>query len=60
MLVIETPWASLVAGTKWFPGTSTSRFNGRHKLFGQIFSGRYQLQGRNSLGAGQWQNTLRS
>ncbi len=31
-LVVETPGANLVAGMKWFLGTSTSRFNRRHKL----------------------------
>jgi REP element-mobilizing transposase RayT len=41
-LVIETPLANLVAGMKWFLGTSTSRFNRRHKLFGHLFSGRYK------------------
>jgi putative transposase len=40
-LVIETPQANLVAGMKWFPGTCTSRFNQRYKLFGHLFSGRY-------------------
>ena len=32
-LVLETPLANLVAGMKWFLGTSTSRFNRRHKSF---------------------------
>jgi REP element-mobilizing transposase RayT len=41
-LVVETPKANLVAGMKWFLGTDTSRFNRRHKLFGHLFSGRYQ------------------
>ncbi len=41
-LVVETPQPNLVAGMKWFLGTYTSRFNGRHKLFGQLFSGRYK------------------
>ena len=41
-LVVETPQANLVAGMKWFLGTYTSRFNRRHKLFGQLFSGRYK------------------
>ena len=27
---------------EWFPGTYTSRFNRRHKLFGHLFSGRYK------------------
>ena len=41
-LVIETPKANLVEGMKWFLGTYTGRFNRRHKLFGHLFSGRYQ------------------
>src|SRR5437867_962791 len=41
-LVVETPKANLVAGMKWFLGTYTSRFNRRHALFGQLFSGRYK------------------
>jgi REP element-mobilizing transposase RayT len=41
-LVVETPQANLVSGMKWFLGTYTSRFNRRHKLFGHLFSGRYQ------------------
>src|ERR1017187_253250 len=40
-LVMETPKANLVAGMKWFLGTYTGRFNRRHKLFGHLFSGRY-------------------
>jgi len=34
-LVVETPKANLVDGMKWLLGTYTSRFNRRHKLFGQ-------------------------
>ncbi len=41
-LVVETPQPNLVAGIKWLLGTSTSRFNRRHKLFGHLFSGRYK------------------
>src|SRR5881409_3974373 len=41
-LVVETPRGNLVAGMKWFLGTYTGRFNRRHKLFGHLFSGRYQ------------------
>jgi REP element-mobilizing transposase RayT len=41
-LVVETPKANLVDGMKWFLGTYTSRFNRRHKLFGHLFSGRYE------------------
>ena len=31
-----------MAGMKWFLGTYTARFNRRHKLFGNLFSGRYK------------------
>ena len=41
-LVVETPEPNLVEGMKWLLGTYTKRFNGRHKLFGHLFSGRYK------------------
>lgn len=41
-LVVETPNANLVAGMKWLLGTYTKRFNGRYKVFGHLFSGRYK------------------
>jgi REP element-mobilizing transposase RayT len=41
-LVMETPWANLVAGMRWFLGTYTARFNRRHRYFGHLFSGRYK------------------
>jgi len=41
-LVVETPQANLVAGMKYFLGVYTIRFNRRHKLYGHLFSGRYQ------------------
>jgi putative transposase len=41
-LVVETPRANLTTGMQWFPGTYTTRFNRRHKLFGRLFSGRYK------------------
>jgi REP element-mobilizing transposase RayT len=31
--VLETPRPNLVAGTRWFLGTYSRRFNRRHKLF---------------------------
>ena len=40
--VVETPQPNMVAGMKWLLGTYTSRFNRRHTLFGQLFSGRYK------------------
>lgn len=51
-LVVETPQPNLVAGMKWFLGTYTSRFNRRHKLFGHLFSGRYQALVGDGSGTG--------
>jgi len=42
-LLLDTPLANLVAGMKWLLGTYTSRFNRRHKVFGDLFSGRYKV-----------------
>src|SRR5881394_366969 len=41
-LVVETPRANLVPCMKWLLSTYTIRFNRRHKVFGHLFSGRYQ------------------
>lgn len=41
-LVVETPNANLVAGMRWLLSSYTIRLNHRHKLFGHVFSGRYQ------------------
>ena len=41
-LLLETPEANLVAGMKWFQGAYTQRYNGRHKMFGHLFQGRYK------------------
>jgi REP element-mobilizing transposase RayT len=41
-LVIETRRANLVSGMKWLLSTYTIRFNGRHRVFGHLFSSRYQ------------------
>ena len=41
-LVVETPNANLVAGMRWLLSAYTIRLNNRHKLFGHVFSGRYQ------------------
>ena len=41
-LLLETPEPNLVAGMKWFQGTYTQRFNGRHRLPGHLFQGRYK------------------
>jgi REP element-mobilizing transposase RayT len=43
-LVVETPKPNLVAGMKWLLGTSTQRFNRRHRLTGYLFAGRYKAQ----------------
>jgi len=41
-LLVETPEGNLVAGMKWLQGTYTQRYNGRHKVFGHLFQGRYK------------------
>jgi REP element-mobilizing transposase RayT len=41
-LVIETPDANLVEGMRWLLSAYTIRLNHRHKLFGDLFSGRYK------------------
>jgi len=41
-LLVETLDANLVAGMRWFQSTYTSRFNGRNKLVGHLFQGRYK------------------
>ena len=41
-LLLETPEGNLVAGMKWFQGTYTQRYNGRHQTFGHLFQGRYK------------------
>ena len=40
-LVFKTPKANLVEGMTWFQNTVTKRHNGRNKLRGHLFSGRY-------------------
>ena len=42
--VLETPNANLVAGRRWFLSAYTIRLNHRQKLFGPVFSGRYQAR----------------
>lgn len=42
--VLETPEPNLVAGMAWLQSTYTIRLNHRHRLFGQVFSGRYKAQ----------------
>ncbi len=41
-LLVETPEGNLMAGMKWLQGTYTQRYNGRHKVFGHLFQGRYR------------------
>ncbi|MGO8764280.1 MAG: transposase [Limisphaerales bacterium] len=41
-LLVKTPEGNLVAGMKWLQGTYTQRYNGRHKVFGHLFQGRYK------------------
>ena len=41
-LLVETPEGNLVAGMKWLQGMYTQRYNGRHKVFGHLFQGRYK------------------
>lgn len=41
-LVLETPKPTLTAGMKWFLGTYTQRYNGRHRVRGHLFAGRYK------------------
>ncbi len=43
-LVIETPNANLVAGTKWLQSSYAIRVNSRHALVGHVLSGRYKAQ----------------
>ena len=40
--LVETPEANLVAGMRWFLGTYTQRYNGRHRVRGHLFQGRYK------------------
>jgi len=51
-LVVETPRANLVPGMKWLLSTYTIRFNRRHKVFGHLFSGRYQALPVDGSGSG--------
>lgn len=41
-LVFKTPKSNLVEGMTWFQNTVTKRHNGRNKLRGHLFSGRYK------------------
>jgi len=51
-LVVETPRVNLVPGMKWLLSTYTIRFNRRHKVFGHLFSGRYQTLPVDGSGSG--------
>jgi len=54
-LLIETPEANLVAGMKWLQGTYTQRYNGRHRVFGHLFQGRYKAVPVDGASAGYWE-----
>jgi len=41
-LLAETPEGNLVEGMKWLQAAYTQRYNGRHKVFGHLFQGRYK------------------
>ena len=41
-LVFKTPKANLVHGMTWFQNTVTKRHNGRNRMRGHLFSGRYK------------------
>jgi hypothetical protein len=41
-LLLETPEGNLVAGMKWLQSTYTQRYNGRHRVHGHLFQGRYK------------------
>lgn len=40
--VFRTPQANLVEGMAWMQNTYTRRLNGRHRLWGHLFGGRYR------------------
>ncbi len=41
-LLVETPEGNLVGGMKWLQSAYTQRYNGRHRIFGHLFQGRYK------------------
>ena len=41
-MLLATPEGNLVAGMKWLQGAYTQRYNGRHRVFGHLFQGRYK------------------
>jgi len=41
-LLVTTPEPNLSAGMKWLQSAYTQRYNGRHKVFGHLFQGRYK------------------
>ena len=43
-LLVETKKANLSEGMQWFLGTYAKRFNGRHKMKGHLFNGRFWSQ----------------
>ena len=41
-LLLSTPEPNLSAGMKWLQSAYTQRYNGKHKVFGHLFQGRYK------------------
>jgi REP element-mobilizing transposase RayT len=41
-LLLQTPEPNLVEGMKWLQSTYTQRYNGRHRVCGHLFQGRYK------------------
>ena len=60
--IFRTPHANLVEGMKWFQNTYTRRLNGRHKLCGHLFGGRYRsiLIQNKDCGGAVWRDYLRT
>ena len=50
--MVQTPQPNLVAGMAWLQSPYTIRLRHRHKLFGHVFSGRYQAQIVEGSGSG--------
>ena len=60
--VFRTPEANLVEGMKWMQNAYTRRLNGRHKLWGHLFGGRYRsiLVQNEDHGGRIWRDYLRT
>ena len=53
-LLLQTPEPNLVDGMKWLQGAYTQRYNGRHKLRGHLFQGRYKAVPVEAAGNGTY------